>query len=53
MKLQNSLNKMYFYKIKNDKLKESISRFNKGKEIIDGMISMTSITLKSKGGIDF
>ena len=42
-----------FLENKNDNLKKSISRFNKGKEIIDGMIFMTSTPLKSKGGIGF
>ena len=42
-----------FLENENGNLKESISRFNKGKEILDGMISMTSTPLKSKDGIGF
>ena len=42
-----------FLENENGNLKESISRFNKGKEIFDGMISMTSTPLKSKDGIGF
>ena len=42
-----------FLENENGNLKESISRFDKGKEILDGMISMTSTHLKSKNGIDF
>ena len=37
----------------NGNLKEFISRFNKGKEILDGMIHMTSTPLKSMNGIGF
>ena len=52
--MQNSLNKISFQK-KNDNnnLKNSISKFNKRKKILDSMISMTSTPLKSKGGIGF
>ena len=42
-----------FLENENSNLKESISRFNKGKKIINGMIPMTSTPLKSKNGIDF
>ena len=42
-----------FLENENGNLKESISRFNKGKEILDGMISMTSTPSKLKGGIGF
>ena len=42
-----------FLENENGNLKESISRFNKGKEIFDGMISITSTPLKSKDGIGF
>ena len=42
-----------FLENENGNLKESISKFNKGKEIIDGMIFMTSTPLKSKNGIMF
>ena len=42
-----------FLEIKNDNFKESISRFNKGKEILDGMIPITFTPLKSKNGIIF
>ena len=42
-----------FLENENGNLKESISRFNKGKEIFDDMIPMTSTPLKSKNGIDF
>ena len=42
-----------FLENENGNFKEFISRFNKGKEILDGMIPMTSTPLKSKNGIDF
>ena len=42
-----------FFEKENDNLKESISIFNKGKEILDGMIPMTFTPLKSKNGIVF
>ena len=42
-----------FLENENGNLKVSISKFNKGKEIIDGMISMTSTPLKSKNIIGF
>ena len=42
-----------FLEKKNGNLKESICRFNKGKEILDGMIPMTFTPLKSKNGIVF
>ena len=42
-----------FLENENSNLMESISKFNKRKEIIDGMIPMTSNLLKSKNGIDF
>ena len=40
-----------FLENENGNLKESISRFNKGKEILDGMIAMTSTPLKSMNEI--
>ena len=42
-----------FLENENGNLKESISRFNKGKEILDGMIPMNSTPLKSMNGIGF
>ena len=42
-----------FLENENGNLKESISRFNKGKEILDGMIPMTSTLLKSINEIGF
>ena len=42
-----------FLENENGNLKESISRFNKGKEILNGMIRMTSTPLKSMNGIGF
>ena len=42
-----------FFENENDNLKKYISRFNKGKEILDSIISITSTPLKSKGGIGF
>ena len=42
-----------FLENENGNLKESISRFNKGKEIIDGIIPMTSTPLKFNNGIGF
>lgn len=42
-----------FLENENGNLKESISRFIKGKEILDGMIPITSTPLKSKNGIGF
>ena len=42
-----------FLEKENGNLKESISRFNKGQEILDGMIPMTSTPLKSKNEIIF
>ena len=42
-----------FLEKENGNLKESIFRFNKGKEILDGMIPMTSTPLKSMNGIGF
>ena len=47
------LKKNVFLENENGNLKESISRFNKGKEILDGMIPMTFTPLKSKNGIVF
>ena len=42
-----------FLEKENGNLKESISIFNKGKEILDGMISMNSTPSKLKGVIGF